>query len=515
MQHRRRRRPQRPGLRRVPGARRCRGDPARAPAGAGRRVRDRGALARLSRVARGVRAVAVPAGDRGGARARATRTAAPAALALVDHAAARRARARARAARRETTSRRSRASRGGTRSAITAYEAWLEGIAAALEPLLDAAPPRWRSRARAGPGSLRAAPRSARSLRLLFGPARAVLEEWFESEPLRATLATDAIIGAFAPPSARGTGYVLFHHVMGIAGGRRGVWAYVAGGMGALSEALASAARAAGAVLRTSAEVAAIRVPRRAARAAWRSRAARRSTRISSSRARTSRARRRSWTTPRWRRRFPVRGLPQPGREAEPRARRAAAVSRAGRRVASALGHDPHRADRPRRHRARVRRRRRAGASRSCRSWSSRFRRSSTRASRRRASTSPRSSRSTRRCFPPAIRAGPRCATPCAIACWPRSTRSRRASSGSIEHLEVLAAPELEREFGLTGGNIFHGAMDPRRLLLARPSARLARLRVAAARALAVRIGDTPRWRGHGRAGPQRRARALLASLAR
>jgi phytoene dehydrogenase-like protein len=39
--------------------------------------------------------------------------------------------------------------------------------------------------------------------------------------------------------------------------------------------------------------------------------------------------------------------------------------------------------------------------------------------------------------------------------------------------MEVLAAPDLEREFGLTGGNIFHGAMTPARLLLRRPSGRL------------------------------------------
>jgi phytoene dehydrogenase-like protein len=45
--------------------------------------------------------------------------------------------------------------------------------------------------------------------------------------------------------------------------------------------------------------------------------------------------------------------------------------------------------------------------------------------------------------------------------------------TASIQHMEVLAAPDLEREFGLTGGNIFHGAMTPARLLLRRPSGRL------------------------------------------
>jgi len=134
------------------------------------------------------------------------------------------------------------------------YEAWLEGIAGALEPLLDEpGPTRRAALVRAGLGLARG-PGLRSSLELLFGSARALLERWFESEPLRSTLATDAIIGAFAPPSARGTGYVLFHHVMGLLGGRRGVWAYVAGGMGALAESLAAAARAAGAEIRTGAE---------------------------------------------------------------------------------------------------------------------------------------------------------------------------------------------------------------------------------------------------------------------
>ncbi len=147
------------------------------------------------------------------------------------------------------------------------FEHWLEDVAAAVEPLLDDAAPsftglaprnlgRW---ARLGRAGLRIGKRLPETLRLLIGPARPLLEEFFESEPLRATLATDAIIGAFAAPSMPGTGYVLFHHVMGTLGGRRGVWAYVAGGMGALSDALAAAAREAGASLRTDAEVIAIR----------------------------------------------------------------------------------------------------------------------------------------------------------------------------------------------------------------------------------------------------------------
>ena len=148
------------------------------------------------------------------------------------------------------------------------YEAFLDRVARWLEPLLDATPP--------DPARLRAADlpllwrmaRGAFALRrelpdiasLLLGPARAALESWFTSEPLRATLATDAVIGAFAPPSTPGTGYVLFHHVMGETHGERGVWAYVEGGMGRLAEALAAAARDAGAEIRRGAEVARILV---------------------------------------------------------------------------------------------------------------------------------------------------------------------------------------------------------------------------------------------------------------
>ena len=139
------------------------------------------------------------------------------------------------------------------------YEGMLDRAAAAIEPLLDVPPPDpARLHLRDVPPLLRLL-RGAISLRrdlprvlaLLLGPARSALESWFESEPLRATLATDAIIGAWASPSTPGTGYVLFHHVMGETNGDRGVWAYVEGGMGRLSELLADAAREAGAEIRT------------------------------------------------------------------------------------------------------------------------------------------------------------------------------------------------------------------------------------------------------------------------
>jgi phytoene dehydrogenase-like protein len=78
--------------------------------------------------------------------------------------------------------------------------------------------------------------------RMLVESATRFLDKWFESEPLRATLATDAVIGTFAPPSHPGCAYVLLHHVMGQTAGKRGAWGYVRGGMGALTAALAKVA---------------------------------------------------------------------------------------------------------------------------------------------------------------------------------------------------------------------------------------------------------------------------------
>jgi phytoene dehydrogenase-like protein len=89
----------------------------------------------------------------------------------------------------------------------------------------------------------------------LTGAAKPILDRWFESDVLKATLATDAIIGTFQPISAPGTAYVLLHHVMGSAGGARGVWGYVEGGMGRLTEAMAQSARVHGVEIRLDAAV--------------------------------------------------------------------------------------------------------------------------------------------------------------------------------------------------------------------------------------------------------------------
>jgi phytoene dehydrogenase-like protein len=144
------------------------------------------------------------------------------------------------------------------------YEAMLERVAALVEPTLTMAPPDLlrprladiRSMLTLGLAFRRRLRDSAgETVELLTGAARPILDRWFESEELKGTLATDAIIGAMASPSMPGTAYVLFHHVMGEAGGSRGVWAYMRGGMGSITQALAAAARDLGADIRCEAEV--------------------------------------------------------------------------------------------------------------------------------------------------------------------------------------------------------------------------------------------------------------------
>jgi len=58
-----------------------------------------------------------------------------------------------------------------------------------------------------------------------------------------------------ASPSSPGTGYVLFHHVMGETNGKKGIWGYVRGGMGGLSNSIAKSAEELGAEIRCNAEV--------------------------------------------------------------------------------------------------------------------------------------------------------------------------------------------------------------------------------------------------------------------
>jgi phytoene dehydrogenase-like protein len=84
------------------------------------------------------------------------------------------------------------------------------------------------------------------------------LAQWFESDVVIGALAFDGIVGAYASPFAPGTAYLLLHYAFGEVNGKPGVWGHAVGGMGAITQAMARAAEARGAVIRTSAPVASL-----------------------------------------------------------------------------------------------------------------------------------------------------------------------------------------------------------------------------------------------------------------
>ncbi len=144
------------------------------------------------------------------------------------------------------------------------YEDQLERISSVVEWLLLTTPPQFPPGG-AGDfldylklaGKLRGL--SARDLvamvKIFTQSAADLLDEWFESPQVKVTLATDGVIGANGGPRSPGTAYILLHHCMGGVGGHRGLWGFVRGGMGAVSEAIAASARSRGAEIRTNAPV--------------------------------------------------------------------------------------------------------------------------------------------------------------------------------------------------------------------------------------------------------------------
>ncbi|XP_051507311.1 pyridine nucleotide-disulfide oxidoreductase domain-containing protein 2 [Myxocyprinus asiaticus] len=146
----------------------------------------------------------------------------------------------------------------------------LERLACAIHPLLDAPPVDIPGVTQ---GSLRKRISALKSLKplvksgmklgknipdfyeLITAPVMKVLNRWFESEPLRATLATDSVIGANTSPNNPGSGYVLLHHVMGELEKEKGAWGYVEGGMGGVSQSIACSARSLGADIFTERDV--------------------------------------------------------------------------------------------------------------------------------------------------------------------------------------------------------------------------------------------------------------------
>ena len=77
------------------------------------------------------------------------------------------------------------------------------------------------------------------------------LDGWFESDPIKAAYGFDGVVGNYASPYTPGSAYVLLHHVFGEVNGKKGAWGHAIGGMGAITQAMAKAARAAGVEIRT------------------------------------------------------------------------------------------------------------------------------------------------------------------------------------------------------------------------------------------------------------------------
>ncbi len=153
-------------------------------------------------------------------------------------------------------------------AAYDGYEAYLAGIGAILGPMLAEIPPRLGSRR--PPDLLRQGlllrhlrkldtRRAVDVTRLLTGSIADLVEHYFESDAVRGVLAVSGVIGGWAGPRSAGTGYVALHHHLGDAAGQAGAWGFPRGGMGAVTGALAAAARSFGAEIRTGAEVARIR----------------------------------------------------------------------------------------------------------------------------------------------------------------------------------------------------------------------------------------------------------------
>jgi phytoene dehydrogenase-like protein len=87
-----------------------------------------------------------------------------------------------------------------------------------------------------------------------------LLDDWFELDALKGSMASSGVVGVWAGPRTPGTAYNLLHHALGELDGIEGAWGQVIGGMGAISQAIARSAEAAGARIHTGAEVASIDV---------------------------------------------------------------------------------------------------------------------------------------------------------------------------------------------------------------------------------------------------------------
>ncbi len=150
--------------------------------------------------------------------------------------------------------------------AMPRWDAWLAGLAGVLGPLLLTVPPAIGSRKpRDLAGTLRLAWRHkgldvrtiADVTRLMTMSIADLLDDWFESPQVKGALAVNGVIGTWAGPCEPGTAYVMAHHSIGDVGdGHLGNWGFAEGGMGAVAAAIEAAARGHGAETRVNARVA-------------------------------------------------------------------------------------------------------------------------------------------------------------------------------------------------------------------------------------------------------------------
>jgi phytoene dehydrogenase-like protein len=151
---------------------------------------------------------------------------------------------------------------------IPEYGERLERIADVLRDLVLVTPPNvvegsWRTAlpelvraARVG-GRVRELDMNLRSelLSLFAMSAGDYLDRWFESDPIKAVFGFDGVVGNYASPYSGGSAYVLLHHVFGEVNGKKGAWGHALGGMGAITQAMARSATARGALIRTNTAV--------------------------------------------------------------------------------------------------------------------------------------------------------------------------------------------------------------------------------------------------------------------
>jgi phytoene dehydrogenase-like protein len=134
-----------------------------------------------------------------------------------------------------------------------AYQAEIERVAGVLRGLVLKAPPnlalgtlsdtaRELGRLAAIGKRLWQADAFTAALRLFRKSAGEMLDGWFESDPIKAVLGFDSVVGSLASPYTPGSAYVLLHHVFGETEGKQGTWGHAIGGMGAITQAMARAA---------------------------------------------------------------------------------------------------------------------------------------------------------------------------------------------------------------------------------------------------------------------------------